>query len=648
MKYPHLFEPITIGNTFFRNRLFASPTGPQNMTYEGFPTPDICTLYELKAMGGCASVCVGEGIVDSKFGQSNYFHTHLDDPMGKPHFSALARSIYRHGAVAVMELQHPGASAKMSRDREGVAYSSVDMMTRYGYEAKEMPPEIIERTIKAFGSAALMLKQSGFGMVLVHGGHGWLISQFLSPEVNKRKDEWGGSFENRMRLPLAIVAEIKKQCGRDFPVEFRMSGTECTETGYNIQEGIKIAKALDGKVDIIHVSTGSHEDDESFYRTHPTMFLEEGCNVKYAAAIKKHVSTPVATVGALVEPAMMEEIIASGQADIVEGAREYICDPFFPSKAREGRDEDIRKCMRCLSCFSTLINHGFFSCAINPVTSNETEILYDNEKPVPKKVLVAGGGMGGMQAAITAAERGHQVILCEKSDRLGGVLLCEEKVPFKSRLKDHIAYQERELARTGVDVRLNTEVTPEYASSIGADVIIAAIGAVQSVPPIPGIDGENVMSAEEAYMNIDKVGNKVVILGGGLVGSELALYLDMNGKDVTVLEMLPELNFGENFLHGRGLFYELRRRKVAIELSTKALKIEKDGVAGEKDGEQRLFRADTVIYATGMKPLRQEAAALGECAGEFHQIGDCLVPNNIQAATSAGFQAARDIGRYFR
>jgi 2,4-dienoyl-CoA reductase-like NADH-dependent reductase (Old Yellow Enzyme family)/thioredoxin reductase len=647
MKYKYLFEPITIGDKMFRNRIFAAPTGALNMTPEGFPTPDMCTYYEMKAMGGAASVCVGEGLVDSSTGRSNHFHPMLDNIMGKPHFSALARSICRHGAVAAMELQHAGASAKISKEKSGVCYSSVNMMTRYGYEAGEMPPEIIEKTIRAFGDAALFLKQCGFGMVLIHGGHGWLLSQFLSPGVNKRKDEWGGSFENRMRLPLAIISDIRKKCGRGFPIEFRMSGTECTETGYDIDEGVRIAKALDGKVDIIHVSTGSHEDDESFYITHPTMFLDEGCNVKYAAEIKKHVCTPVATVGGHVEPSMMEEVIASGQADIVEVARELICDPFFPRKAREGREGDIRKCMRCLSCFSSIIDNGFFSCAINPVTSNETQVLYDNENVETKKVLVVGGGIGGMQAALTAAGRGHDVILCEKTDRLGGVLLCEDKVPFKSRLKDYISYQVKAIADAGVDIRLNTRVTPEYAKTVGADVIIASLGAVPSVPKIPGINGENVLGAVDAYFNESRVGNKVVILGGGLVGSELGLYLSIRGREVTILEMLPELNFGENFLHGRGLFYELRRRGIGINLSTKAVEINEKGVVAQKDSETVLYEADTVIYATGMDPLRDEAASLRFCAPEFHQLGDCLAPMNIKAATSAAFQAARDIGRYF-
>ncbi|MBR6812557.1 MAG: NADH:flavin oxidoreductase, partial [Oscillospiraceae bacterium] len=272
MKYPHLFEPIVLGNAVFRNRIFASPTGNQSMTKDGFPTPEMCSYYEMKALGGAASVCIGEGMVDPKYGCCNWFHSMLDDPMGKPHFSLLAKAIRRHGAIPVMELQHAGGSARISKLRGEEAYSAINYMTNYGYEAKEMPIEIIERTIKAYGDAALYLKQCGFGMMMIHGGHGWLISQFLSP-TNNRKDEWGGSLENRMRLALAIVDDIKRKCGRDFPVEFRMSGSECTPNGYDIDEGIRIAKALDGKVDLIHVSTGYHEDPESFFITHPSMFL---------------------------------------------------------------------------------------------------------------------------------------------------------------------------------------------------------------------------------------------------------------------------------------------------------------------------------------------------------------------------------------
>ena len=259
-----------------------------------------------------------------------------------------------------------------------------------------MNEEFIEYTIGKFAKAAAFAKSCGFGMVVIHGGHGWLLSQFLSPTLNTRKDRWGGpAIENRARLAVAICDAIRKAVGPHFPIEIRISGSEVYPGGYGIDEGIAIAKQLDGHVDLIHVSAGSHEVEEVFTVTHPSMFLPDGVNVKYAAEIKKHVKTPVATVGALGDPALMEEIIASGKADVVEIARGLIADPDIPIKARTGRTGEIRKCLRCLQCFSTLINVGQFYCSINPESGRELEMKSDLPAAHKKKVLIAGGGCRG-------------------------------------------------------------------------------------------------------------------------------------------------------------------------------------------------------------------------------------------------------------
>jgi len=645
IKYPNLFAPIQLCNTIFRNRLFGAPTGVLDVTPDGFPVPDSCAYYEMKAMGGAANVTVGQCIVDSKRGMGGHINIAFDDPLNLAPLSALANAISRHGAVASAELQHAGMYARYSHEKGAPLYGPVACVNSYGLQVEEMPVDVILETIEAYGNAAAWAKRCGFGMVMIHGGHGWMLSQFISSRINTRGDEWGGNLENRMRLPLAVIENIRKKAGRDFPIEFRMSGSECNPEGYDLDEGIAIAKMLDGKVDLIHVSAGNHEVPEAFVITHPTMFLPDGCNVKYAAEIKKHVKTPVATVGALSDPELMEEIIASGQADVVEVARGLIADPDLPRKARTGREDEIRSCMRCLACFSNLLNTGHFSCAINPVIGHETDLRLEIPAAEKKKVLVVGGGIGGMQAALTAAERGHKVILCEKSCRLGGVLRCEEKVPFKKKLVDYLDTQVRMISRAPVDVRLNTEVTPELAAEIGADVIIAALGSRPIRPDLTGIDGANVMGAVEVYESAEKCGKKVAVLGGGLVGVELGIYLRQLGRDVLIVEMLPELNFGENFLHGMGLGFQIRDNGINTALSTRAFEINEKGVVCEGPDGKKLFDADTVVYAVGQRPLWEETDALRFCAPEFHQIGDCLGPKNIQAATSAAFHIARDIGR---
>jgi 2,4-dienoyl-CoA reductase-like NADH-dependent reductase (Old Yellow Enzyme family)/thioredoxin reductase len=647
-KYPHLFEPIRLGGTVFKNRIFASPTGHQDVSPDGIPSPEAIAYYERKAIGGAAVVTVGECIVDSKKGKGGDYHFQLDNPLAKHALHKLTDGITRHGGIASAELQHAGMYANRDLSfkgagAKGVAYGPVECELD-GRHILPMTEEMILEAIEAFANAALFAKECGFGMVTVHAGHGWFISQFISPYVNTRKDRWGGSIENRARLPVMIADAIHKKCGKNFPVEMRISGSECHAAGYDIDEGIALAKQLDGHVDLIHVSAGSHEVREVFAVTHPSMFLPDGANVRFAAEIKKHVKTPVATVGALTDPEMMEEIIASGRADVVEIARGLIADPDLPKKARAGKPEEIRKCMRCLACFSTLLTVGHFYCAINPKTSRELECRYYLPVREKKTVLIAGGGIGGMQAAITCAERGHRVILCEKTGRLGGTLRCEEKVPFKKKLDDYINYQIREIERAGVDVRLNTEVTKELAEKIAPDVIIAALGARPIKPGIPGIDGENVLSAEDAYIQPEKVGQKAVILGGGLVGLELGIYLAQMGKQVDIIEMMGALNDGGNFLHMIGLEAEIKKNAIGIHLNTKAVEINAQGVIGEDKDGQKLFEADTVIYAVGQRPLSEEAYALRECAPEFHVIGDCQVPKNIMSATSAAFTIARDIG----
>ncbi len=648
-KYPHLFEPIRLGNTLFRNRIFASPTGYMNFLEE---TLGAAAYYERKAMGGAASVATCEIIVDKELGKGGATHLCIEDPRAFDPLCHLANAVSRHGAIATAELQHTGMFANrelamMGGKGHGMAYGPVEMQVGDRI-VPEMPEEVIERTIEKYASAAAALKRAGFGMILVHAGHGWMLHQFMSPKINTRKDKWGGpDIENRARFTVEICKAIKKTCGAGFPIEVRISGSECYGGGYGIEDGIAFAKQLDGVCDLIHVSAGNHEVDEVFAVTHPSMFLGEGPNVKFAAEIKKHVKTPVATIGALGEPEMMEEIIASGKADVVEMARALLADPDLPLKIRTGREDDIKQCLRCLSCFSSEMTWGEPYCAINPETGHELEMKFDTPRVVNhKKVLVVGGGIGGMQAAITCAERGHEVILCEKSGELGGAIRCEKNVPFKRKLDIYLNSQERRVKKLPIDLRMNTEVTPEYAESIGADVIIAATGARPVKPPIPGIDGENVMGAEFAYLNPDKVGEKVCILGAGLVGLELGIYLSMLGHKVQVVEMAGSINDGGNFLHASGLRVELKKREVDVNLNTKAKEIKPDGVVGETAEGEKFFAADTVIYAVGQRPMTEAATALRFCAPEFYQIGDCLTPKNITNATTSAFTIARDIGRF--
>ncbi len=584
-RYPHLFSPIRLGDTVFRNRYFAAPVGYEYLSSKNYPLDETIAFFERKAMGGAATVNYGSGAPDSRRGVIGLSNPYLDDPTALPALYRVASAINRHGAVAAMELLHTGANSYICAARGNQIYGAVDGVNPLGQFVPAMPEEVIEETIEAFGKAAAFAKFCGFGMVTVHAGHGWLLNQFLDPNVNDRKDQWGGSLENRCRFLLAVVERIKRKCGRGFPVDIRMSGSTCYEGGYGIDEGVAIAKQLDGKVDLIHVSVGSHEVAEVFTVTHPSMFLPDGANVQFAAEIKKHVQTPVGTVGALGDPELMEEIIASGKADVVLAARAMMADPDLPKKARAGRRDEIRPCIRCFECFAGITTKRQYRCAVNPEIGFEQDVRHALPATTPKTVLVVGGGVAGMQAALTATERGHHVILCEKTGRLGGALRCEERVPFKRLLREYLDYQARMVGRAPIDVRLSTEVTPALASAAEADVIIAALGARPTVPDIPGVAGPNVLGAEEAYTDPERVGAAAAVLGGGLLGIELAIFLSGLGRTVTILEMMGTLSDGGNPVHGLALINEIRRHAIQVSTSTRAAEITTEGVIGEYVGD---------------------------------------------------------------
>ena len=645
LKFPHLFEPLIIRNTVFKNRIFASPQGSSYLDVDELPTPEVTVYYERKAIGGAATTCMGVRSVDPVSGRNwgdNLIR--LNHHRSISWFRYYTNAISRHGAVPSVELQHSGAFAQQSAAEGHPIYGPVEG-DYDGFHVLPMTEGQITATIDAFIEHAKWAKLCGFGMVTIHGGHGWLLSEFLSPRFNTRTDRWGGSAENRARIVREICDGIHKQVP-GLVVELRISGSEGAENGYGIETGIEIAKSIDGWPDIIHVSVGRATFDEAFTVMCPSMFLEDGVNVKYAAAIKPHIRySKVATVGALSDPAMMEEIIASGKADIVNVARGLIADPDLPLKARTGHERDINKCLRCSWCFSSLMATGQYCCSINPEIGREHEYVAQPLKAAhPKNVLVLGGGIAGMQAALTAAKRGHSVTLAEKSDRLGGVLLCEAKVPFKIHLHEYIENQIRRVSEAGIRVLLNTELTPEQAEAMKPDAIIAAIGAEAVVPPIPGIDGENVISAVYAYTHAEELTGKTVILGGGLVGLELGIFLKNMGRDVTVVEMAEKLNCGDNTVHEMGVHAEIKRIALPAYTSTRAMRIEVNGVACQGPGGEVFYPADHVVVAAGMRGRQKEAAAFAGAAPLFYQVGDCLSAKNICEANRLGFNAAMDLG----
>lgn len=642
-KFPHLSAPITLGRVTFRNRMFAAPTGATDITWDCCAGPGTRAFYENRARGGSANVTVSELVVHPETDASHMLHLELQTPGSLAAFTLTADAIRRHGSIPSVELSHSGQYAGtylVDKDKKAslVQYGPCDGVRPDGRPVKALTREQIASIVAAYGEKAGLAKRAGFEMVMVHCGHGWLINQFLSPYFNKRDDEYGGSLENRARLMMEIIASVREAVGPGFPIEARISGSELFEGGYGLDEGIEIAKMLDGKVDLIHVSTGSYQF--GFFDTHPPMFSAPGCNVYLAAEIKKHVKTPVATVGALNDPAQMEEIIASGKADVVEMARALMADPQLPAKVMEGRDDEIVRCLRCFACMAERPTTGTRRCAVNP------EIGRELDPPVTpalrrKKVLIAGGGCGGMKAAIAAARRGHQVVLCEKEAQLGGILRSEEGIPFKTAMYGLTFSLARQMEVEGVEVRLNTLVTPELVEQEGADALIIAVGSEPIVPPLPGMNGRNVIVVNELYRRRVECADSVVVLGGGLAGCECAIHLAQEGKKVTLIEMRPEVAPDANIRH-RPILLRKLKELVDVRTSCTGLAITAEGLLyRDAEGKEILAEGGTVICAVGQRSRKYDE--LLDAAPTVRVIGDAVRPANITMAVYQGWHAGLDV-----
>ena len=645
-KFPHLSSPITIGRVTFRNRMFSAPMGGTDITNDGCIGPKSTAFYELRGKGGAAAVTVSECMVHPKTDGSHAYHLDTSILNSLAAATYTADAIHRHGAVPSLELSHSGMYAgtymtDKTKQHEMNQWGACDTVRADGVKVKALTEEMIQEIVAAYGQTAALAKRAGFGMIMIHGGHGWLINQFLSPYFNKRTDKYGGSLENRCRLAMEVLQSVREAVGPGFPIEFRMSGSELFEGGYDLEEGVRIAQQLEPYIDLLHVSAGTYQ--RGFGDTHPSMFKEHGCNVYLAAEIKKHVSVPVATIGALNDPEQMEEIIASGKADVVYMARALLADPFLPRKVMENREDEIVKCLRCFTCMAERAATSTRRCTVNPLIGREMEGDEVMPAPVKKKVLVAGGGPGGLYAAYTAARRGHRVILCEKEAELGGILKSEQALPFKHEMYELTGTYEKFARNAGVEIRLNTEVTPELAEQENADALIVAVGSQPIVPPIPGLDGENVVIVNDYYQQKEKVTDKVVVFGGGLAGCECAIHLGMEGKEVHLVEMRKELAPDANVRHRPLLLKEIDKY-VTVHTGCRGMEVTKEGILCEtEEKKQILVPGTSVVCALGQRSRSDVVEKLRDSAPYVAVIGDASKVSTITNAVYEGYHAALDI-----
>lgn len=646
-KYPHLTSPIQLGRVIFRNRMFSAPMGATDITPECNPGPRTQGFYELRAKGGAGSVTVSELVVHPETDASHMLHLNLETVGSLAAHTFLADAIRRHGSVPSIELSHSGQyagtyMADKNKKASLCQWGPSEGVRPDGRPVKELSKEQIKEIVKAYADNATLCKRAGYEMIMVHGGHGWLIHQFLSPFQNHRTDEYGGSLDNRIRLAREVLTAVREAVGPGFPIEFRMSGSELFEGGYGVEEGCYIAHAIEDLVDLIHVSAGSYQF--GFFDTTPPMWAPHGVNVWLASEIKKHVSKPVATVGGLGDPAEMEKIIAEGKADVVYMARQLLADPYLPQKVESGEDDRIIRCLRCYTCMAERPTTFTRRCAVNPLIGREIEGMDITPAYKKKKVLIAGAGVAGLEAAVTAAKRGHKVILCEKSDKVGGILKSEQAISFKLAMYNLGLTLERLALDEGVEIRLNTVVTPEYVEKEKPDALILAVGSNPLIPKLPGIDGENVVVVNNYYLEKEKVGDTVVVLGGGLAGCECAIHLGMEGKKVHLVEMRDTLAPDCNIRNRPILLRKVSEFVTETHLECAGQEITPEGlICKDKDGNEILIPGKTIICAVGQRSNRIDADALHRSAPFVREIGDCIRPANITKAVYEGYHAALDI-----
>lgn len=645
-KYPNLCKSIKIGNVTFRNRMFSAPMGGTDITNDGCIGPKSTAFYELRAKGGAAGVTVSECMVHPETDGSHAYHLDTAILNSLASFTYTADAIRRHGAIPSLELSHSGMYAGTYMTDRGKQHSMnqwgpSDTLRSDGVPVKELTKEMITSIIEAYGKTASLAKRAGFEMLMIHGGHGWLLNQFLSPYFNKREDEYGGSLKNRCRLSIEVLQAVRNAVGQGFPIEYRMSGSELFDGGYDLSEGVQIAQTIAPYIDLLHVSAGTYQ--KGFGDTHPSMFREHGCNVYLAAEIKKHVAVPVATLGGLNSPEQMEEIIASGKADVVYMARALLADPYLPKKIAENREEEIVHCLRCFTCMAERAATSTRRCTVNPLIGREMDGTEIMPAAVKKKVLVAGGGPGGLYAAYTAARRGHRVILCEKDSEIGGILKSEQAIPFKKEMYQLAKTYALLAEKAGVEIRLNTEMTKEYAEKEDADALINAVGSIPLVPPIPGLDGENVIVVNQYYQEKSRVTNDVVVFGGGLAGCECAVHLGMEGKKVHLIEMREELAPDANIRHRPLLLNEIAKY-VTVHTGYKGNKVTEQGIYCEdREGKEQFVPGTTVICALGQRSRTNTAEELRNTAPNVAVIGDAARVSTITNAVYWGYHAALDI-----
>jgi 2,4-dienoyl-CoA reductase-like NADH-dependent reductase (Old Yellow Enzyme family)/thioredoxin reductase len=636
----NLFKSFHIKNLELKNRIVLPPLASFLIESGGRINASTVEHYRRRAGGGPAMVMM-EACAVSPEGIVSLNQARIDDDGQLEGLAKIAWAIKSEGAIPAVQIHHAGrqTSAKII-DRKPLAPCHLACRFIRG-EVEPMSLEQIDRIVRKFADAAVRAREAGFEFLEIHGAHGYLINQFLSDYSNNRTDAYGGSVENRARLAREIVAEVRKRIGNDFPISFKISAQEFVPNGLDIPESIDILKILvEAGIDAVQVSAGNDSTPEWICQP---MFMKKACLADSAAEIKRALGVPIMAVGRINDPWTAESIIADGKADLVCIGRGLMADPEMPIKAREGRFDEIRTCIACNTCMQSIFKKGRLECLVNPMLGRESE-LQMRPADTAKKVMVIGGGPGGLNAAWIAAKRGHDVHLYEKRPVLGGQLVPGTRTAYKREMQSLIQFQKKQAEIYGVKCHIGQEITAEAVQREKPDVVILATGSEPVIPPIEGISQNHVVTFDVVLNGHLLDNTKTVVIGGGATGCEVAYHLSDRGIPVTVVEMSDKIGGDLESITKRMLLRKLKEKNVEFLTGHTVLKVTADGVVvTATDGREQSIEARRIVIAIGIRSNDGIHAGIRSLGFDTRVIGDCLKPRSAKQAIYEGTKLGLEI-----
>ena len=666
--FSHVFQPIRIRGIDFKNRITLAPPSPNLASEDGLVTHEMVNWFRMFARGGVSTIYAGNCSIDLTESRDEAIQLNMNQDRGILPMTWFVDMGKQYGCHASFELNHSGENTRFENIGHA-PYSASSYITENEERAAlrnhrdpipsiEMTKEKIKETVEKFGMAAERMKRAGMDIVMVHGGHGNLISQFTSPLHNRRTDEYGGDTKARARFAIEVCDSIRRHCGEDFVIEYRISADEIAPEGMHFDETLELIGYLKDHIDILHVSAGLRTDFNMKYLSYWFQnYLMDHCfNVHYARDIKKrYPDLLVNTVGSIMSLDYAEEIIANGWADFVAMCRPLMADPDMPRKYAENRSEDRRPCLRCNTCTKHLFVPKPIWCAVNPISgmANELPDGVVPKAPVKKRVAIAGGGPGGIQAMQTLLDRGHDVTLYEKTDHLGGNVIGAAAPPFKVDIQDYLKWMvhtAKQCEERGARILMNTPCTKEILDKENYDAVVIAVGGDPIVPEnIPGIHKPHVVWAPDAELGNAPVGEEIVVIGAGQVGLEAAVDYAGQGKKITVIEMIDDpAKLMDSFKQPLMKKKEEDGLQIDILYGTALQEVKDDCIVAKdvKSGELKEIKADTVLLAMGIRPNFELVDELRHSCAETSVaiVGDCNnKAGSISEAVNQAFQACLHI-----